>query len=143
MPKIPSQAVIEAAMVSKEIGAPVRLQWTPEDDIGHSFYHTTSVERLEAALDADNKVVGWRQRSMSPTILSAFVADPGYTSGLEAGMGFVDSPIGVASMSIEAGKAMLHTRVGQAIVEGGGDRNFRPPQLCHLRGVSGPGKSCR
>ena len=104
--------VIEAAMVSKEIGAPVKLQWTREDDIRHSFYHTTSVERMEAALDKDNKVVGWRHRSVSPTIFSTFVKDPGYTSGLEAGMGLVDTPIHVANMSIEAGQAMAHTRIG-------------------------------
>ena len=104
--------VIEAALVSKEIGAPVKLQWTREDDIRHGFYHTTSVERLEAALDADNKVVGWRHRSVSPTIFSTFVEDPGFTSGLEGGMGLVDTPINVENMSIEAGEAKSHTRIG-------------------------------
>lgn len=104
--------VIEAAMVSKEIGAPVKLQWTREDDIKHGFYHTTSVERLEAAIDDNDKVVGWRHRSVSPTIFSTFMPDPGYTSGLEAGMGLVDTPIGVDNMSIEAGEAKSHTRIG-------------------------------
>ena len=104
--------VIEAALVSKEIGAPVKLQWTREDDIQHGFYHTTSVERLEAAMDDDNKVVGWRHRSVSPTIFSTFAPDPGFTSGLEAGMGLIDTPIGVDNMSIEAGEAKSHTRIG-------------------------------
>lgn len=104
--------VIEAAMVSKEIGAPVKLQWTREDDIRHGFYHTTSVERLEAAIDNNDKVIGWRHRSVSPTIFSTFMSDPGYTSGLEAGMGLVDTPIGVDNMSIEAGEAKSHTRIG-------------------------------
>ena len=104
--------VIEAAMLSKEIGSPVKLQWTREDDIRHGFYHTTSVERLEAALDSDDKVVGWRHRSVSPTIFSTFMADPGFTSDLEAGMGLVDTPINVPNMSIEAGEAKSHTRIG-------------------------------
>ncbi len=104
--------VIEAALVSKEIGAPVKLQWTREDDIRHGFYHTTSVERLEAALDADNNVVGWKHRSVSPTIFSTFMPDPGFTSGLEGGMGLVDTPIAVENMSIEAGEAKSHTRIG-------------------------------
>ena len=30
--------VLEAALLSKEVGAPVRVQWTREDDIQHSFY---------------------------------------------------------------------------------------------------------
>lgn len=104
--------VIEAAMLSKEIGAPVKLQWTREDDIKHGFYHTTSVERLEAALDSEDKIVGWRHRSVSPTIFSTFMPDPGFTSDLEAGMGLVDTPIDVANMSIEAGEAKAHTRIG-------------------------------
>ena len=104
--------VIEAAMLSKEIGAPVKVQWTREDDIKHGFYHTTSVERLEAALDNQDRIVGWRHRSVSPTIFSTFMPDPGFTSDLEGGMGLVDTPINVANMSIEAGEAKAHTRIG-------------------------------
>ncbi|MEZ5740140.1 MAG: molybdopterin cofactor-binding domain-containing protein [Burkholderiaceae bacterium] len=104
--------VIEAAMVSQAVGAPVKLQWTREDDIRHGFYHTTSLEHLEAAIDGAGKVTGWRHRSVSPTIFSTFVADPGYTSTLEAGMGLVDTPIAVPHLAIEAGKAMAHTRIG-------------------------------
>ena len=59
---------LEAALVSKAIGAPVKLTWTREDDIQHDFYHTVSAERIEAALDANNKVIGWRHRSTAPSI---------------------------------------------------------------------------
>ena len=104
--------VIEAALVSKEIGAPVKLQWTREDDVRNGFYHTTSVERLEAALDSNDKVVGWRHRSVSPTIFSTFVEDPGHTSALEGGMGLVDTPIGVENLVVESGEAKSHTRIG-------------------------------
>lgn len=104
--------VIEAAHVSREIGAPVKLQWTREDDMRHGFYHTTSVEHLEAAIDDGGKITGWRHRSVSPTIFSTFVKDPGYTSSLEAGMGLMDTPVNVANLSVEAGKAMSHTRIG-------------------------------
>ncbi|MGH1357182.1 MAG: molybdopterin cofactor-binding domain-containing protein [Burkholderiaceae bacterium] len=104
--------VIEAAHVSKAVGAPVKLQWTREDDMRHGFYATTSVEHLEAAIDKNNKVVGWRHRSVSPTIFSTFVKDPGVTSSLEAGMGLMDTPVNIPNMSIEAGTAMSHTRIG-------------------------------
>lgn len=104
--------VHEAAIVSREIGAPVKLQWTREDDIRHGFNATTSVEHMEAAIDADNRVIGWRHRSVSPTIFSTFAPDSGYTSGLEAGMGLVDTPIDVPNLSIEAGEAKAHARIG-------------------------------
>ncbi|MFK7964593.1 MAG: xanthine dehydrogenase family protein molybdopterin-binding subunit, partial [Burkholderiaceae bacterium] len=104
--------VIEAAHVAKAIGGAVKLQWTREDDMKHGFYHTTSVEQLEAAVDDGGKIVGWRHNSVSPTIFSTFVEDPGYTSSLEAGMGLVDTPVHVPNLSVESGKAMAHTRIG-------------------------------
>ncbi|ASJ70906.1 xanthine dehydrogenase family protein molybdopterin-binding subunit [Granulosicoccus antarcticus] len=104
--------VIEAALVSKEVGVPIKLQWTREDDIRHGFNATTSVERLEAAVDENNKVVGWRHRSVSPTIFSLFAPDPGIASGVEMGMGLVDTPFDIPNMSIETGEAKAHTRIG-------------------------------
>src|SRR5947208_10490240 len=37
---------IEAALLSKELGAPVKVQWTREDDIRNGFLHTVSVGRV-------------------------------------------------------------------------------------------------
>ena len=48
---------LEAALLSKELGAPVKVQWTREDDVRHDFLHTVSVERIEAGLDKSGKVV--------------------------------------------------------------------------------------
>ncbi len=104
--------VIEAALVAKEVGAPIKLQWTREDDIQHGFNATTSVERLEAAIDENYKVIGWRHRSVSPTIVSLFAPDPGTASGFEMGMGLIDSPSDIPNLSIEAGEARAHTRIG-------------------------------
>ena len=104
--------VIEAALLSQKIGAPVKVQWTREDDIQHSFYHTTSVERIAAAVDGDGKITGWRHNSVAPSILSTFAPDSGHQFFIESGMGHVDVPFEIANMSIENGKAMAHTRIG-------------------------------
>jgi isoquinoline 1-oxidoreductase beta subunit len=104
--------VLEAAILSQQIGAPVRVQWTREDDIQHSFYHTTSVERIEAAIDADGKVTGWLHRSVAPSILSTFAEDSGHQFPIEYGMGFVDMPFDIPNIRAENGKAMAHTRIG-------------------------------
>ena len=104
--------VQEAAVLSKEVGAPVRVQWTREDDIQHAFYHTTSVERIEAALDADGKVTGWRHRSVAPSIGSTFEEDDGYQLSFELGMGLVDMPFEIPNVRCENGKAIAHTRIG-------------------------------
>ena len=60
---------IEAAWISRDLGgAPVKVVWTREDDLKHGFYHTVTVDRFEAGLNASNKVVAWRHRSAAPTI---------------------------------------------------------------------------
>ncbi len=103
---------IEAAQLSQRIGAPVKVQWTREDDIRHSFYHTTSVERIEVALDANDKVTGWRHNSVAPSILSTFAPDSGHQFFIESGMGHVDMPFEIPNISVENGPALAHTRIG-------------------------------
>jgi len=104
---------IEAAKLSKmQGGAPVRVQWTREDDLQHAFYHTTSVERIEAALDKSGKVVGWRHRTVAPSIASTFGEDSGYQFKIEYGMGFADMPFDIPNIRCENGQAFAHTRIG-------------------------------
>ena len=103
----------EAALCSKAMGgAPVKVVWTREDDIHNDFYHTVSVERLEAGLDKDGHVVAWRHNSVAPTIFALFMADPKHEAPLEQGMGLVDMPFDVKNVSIENGEAEAHTKVG-------------------------------
>ncbi|MGG7567255.1 molybdopterin cofactor-binding domain-containing protein [Rhodovulum sp. DZ06] len=102
---------IEAAVLSQKVGAPVRVQWTREDDIRHSFMHTTSAEHIKAAVDADGKVTGWRHNSTAPSILSIFAPDSGQQFPVEHGMGLVDMPFAIPNVLVENGKAMAHTRI--------------------------------
>jgi isoquinoline 1-oxidoreductase subunit beta len=104
---------IEAAWISREIGgAPVKVVWTREDDIQHGYYHTVTVDRLEAGLDANNKVVAWRHRSAAPSILSTFAPDPKHPFFIELGLGLVDAPFDIANMRVESGEAQSHARIG-------------------------------
>jgi isoquinoline 1-oxidoreductase beta subunit len=104
---------IEAALLSRSLGgAPVKVVWTREDDVRHGFYHTVSAERLEAGIDANRKVVAWRHRSASPSILSTFAPDPKHPFFIELGMGFVDTPFDVPNIRMESGEAQSHVRVG-------------------------------
>jgi isoquinoline 1-oxidoreductase beta subunit len=104
---------VEAAVLSKEMGgAPVKVVWTREDDIHHGFYHTVSVERIEAGLDASGKPVAWRHRSVAPSIGALFGPDKKHQLALEHGMGLADVPFDVANLQIEDGEAAAMTRVG-------------------------------
>src|SRR6185312_11999364 len=103
---------LEAALLSKELGAPVKVQWTREDDVQHDFLHTVSVERIEAGLDANNKVIAWRHRSAAPSIGSTFGPGAVHQLGLELAMGLVDMPFEIANIQCENPEATAHTRIG-------------------------------
>src|ERR1700689_315845 len=103
---------IEAALLSKELGVPIKVQWTREDDLHHDFLHTVSVERIEAGLDSNNKVVAWRHRSVAPSIGSTFAAGTTHEIGIELGMGLVDMPFEIANVQCENPEIAAHTRIG-------------------------------
>jgi len=103
---------LEAALISKAIGTPVKLQWTREDDIRHDFMHTVSAERIEAGLDKSGKVVAWRHRSAAPTIMSTFAAGAKHQAPFELGMGLVDMPFDIPNIRCENPEAAAHTRIG-------------------------------
>jgi isoquinoline 1-oxidoreductase beta subunit len=103
---------LEAALLSKTIGAPVRVQWTREDDVRHDFLHTVSAERIDAGLDKSGKVVAWRHRSAAPTILSTFAAKSVHEAPFELGMGLVDLPFQIANIRCENPEVAAHTRIG-------------------------------
>jgi isoquinoline 1-oxidoreductase subunit beta len=103
---------IEAAILAKEIGGPVKVIWTREDDIAHDYFHTVSYERIDAGLDENNKVIAWRHRTIAPTILSIFAPDPKHEAPFELGMGVVDNPFDIPNFRCENGEAEAHTRIG-------------------------------
>ncbi|MGJ5130351.1 molybdopterin cofactor-binding domain-containing protein [Bradyrhizobium oligotrophicum] len=103
---------LEAALLSKTLGAPVKVQWTRDDDLHHDFLHTVSVERIEAGLDKSGKVVAWRHRSAAPTILSTFAAGADHAAPFELGMGLVDMPFEIANIQCENPAAKAMTRIG-------------------------------
>ncbi|MBR0753060.1 xanthine dehydrogenase family protein molybdopterin-binding subunit [Bradyrhizobium jicamae] len=103
---------LEAVLLSKELGAPVKVQWTREDDVRHDFLHTVSVERIEAGLDKSGKVIAWRHRSVAPTIASTFAAGANHEAAFELGMGLIDNPFEIANLQCENPEAAAFTRIG-------------------------------
>lgn len=103
----------EAALLALETGGkPVKVVWTREDDLHHSFYHTVSVEHIEAGLDASGKPVAWLHRSVGPTLLAIFMPDPKTESPIELGMGLTNVPFAVPNLRVENPEAAAHTRIG-------------------------------
>lgn len=51
---------MDAAVLSKKMGKPVKLTWTREEDINHDWYRPASVHKMAASLDKKGMVTGWQ-----------------------------------------------------------------------------------
>lgn len=102
---------VEAALLARAAGAPVRVQWTREDDLRHDYVNTVAANRLTAGLDAVGKVVAWRHRTAFPPIATLFGGPE--TPGLgELQQGVLDLALDVPNVAAEAAAAPAHTRIG-------------------------------
>ena len=104
---------VEAAILSKAMdGKPVKVVWTRDDDLHNDYFHTVSVEHLEAGVDAQGRPVAWLHRTVAPTIMSTFEAGANEEANWELGMGVINVPFAIPNIRIENPPAVAHTRIG-------------------------------
>lgn len=104
--------VVEAALLSKEMGAPVRVQWAREDDLQHDYFHSVSLQSVEAGLDGKGDVVAWQHRTAFPPIASTFSDATFSSEGGELSHGLLDAPLAVPNVRVENCEARAHVRIG-------------------------------
>jgi len=103
---------VEAAVLSKKTGKPIKVVWSREDDIKFDAFHSVAAMYFKASLGADGKPTAWLQRSVFPPIASTFDATGQYADAGEIGLGFSDVPFAIANHRAENGPAQAHTRIG-------------------------------
>jgi len=104
---------VEAAVLSKAMdGKPVKVVWTRDDDLHNDYFHTVSVEYLEAGVDAKGLPVAWLHRTVAPTIVSTFDGKAVREADWELGMGVINVPFAIPNVRIENPEATAHTRIG-------------------------------
>src|SRR5829696_2288716 len=54
--------IMDAVMLSKEAGRPIKVMWTREDDVHNGRFRPLSAHYLRAAFDAAGKLVAWHHR---------------------------------------------------------------------------------
>ncbi|MDN3651457.1 molybdopterin-dependent oxidoreductase [Thalassotalea ponticola] len=103
--------VHEAAVISKQIKAPVKLIWSREEDMRTGFYHSINAQHLKASINEQGEVDGLLQRVAFPSISSLFQA--GLDRAPKRAFNDVNNhPFNIANFRSESGLAPAHTRIG-------------------------------
>jgi isoquinoline 1-oxidoreductase beta subunit len=103
--------VAEAAILSKQLGKPVKVVWSREDDIRFDFYHAVAAMYMKAATDEKGRPTAWLQRSVFPPIGSQDDVMAKYGT-FELDMGWNDVPFDIANFRAECGPADTKVRIG-------------------------------
>jgi isoquinoline 1-oxidoreductase subunit beta len=106
--------VRQAVLIAKEVGQPVKLVWTREQDIRHDFYRPVAAARMVAGLDPDGVPVAWKIRTAGQSIIAAvsprvmqFGVDRNFLQGL-----LEDMPYEVPNYLVDYAMRNTHVPVG-------------------------------
>ena len=61
-----SDNIVEAVLISKDVGVPVKHIWTREDDVKYGAFRPQSLQHLSAWVDEQGKVTGWQHVIVGP-----------------------------------------------------------------------------
>ena len=130
--------MVEAAILAKETGEPIKVVWTREDDVQHDLYHSISVQRIRVGLK-DNAVDSWHQTAAFPPIGGTANKETVHPSVGEVGLGLVDFPYRVPNVTIETGASPAKTRIGWlrsvANIQHGFSLGGMLDEVAHARGL--------
>jgi isoquinoline 1-oxidoreductase subunit beta len=62
----------QALKIGKQLGVPVKVLWTREEDIQHDMYRPCYYDKLSAGLDEKGKPVAWTHRIVGSSVLARF-----------------------------------------------------------------------
>src|SRR5262249_49103663 len=96
---------------SKQVGKPVKIVWSREDDIHFDYFHSPAGMYIKAAVGEKGLPTAWLQRSAFPPIASQNNLAEQY-GGFQLGMGWTDIPYPIANLRVENGPAQAHFRIG-------------------------------
>lgn len=106
--------VRQAVVIAKDVGQPVKLVWSREQDMSHDFYRPTGMARLTAGLDTDGIPIAWKVRIAGQSILGSVAPELLLSTGFDPDLaqGFNDLPYAVASYLVDGTVRNAHVPIG-------------------------------
>ena len=103
---------VEAALLARHVGKPVKMVWTREDDVRHGYYHAISAQRIEVGLDAGGRVQAWDHRVAYPSLMEVATGQQTDAATAMETSPVMEQPLAVPTLRISSGEAKAHVRVG-------------------------------
>ena len=105
--------VRQAVLIAKEVGQPVKLLWTREEDIGRAFYRPMALARLAGGLDAAGMPIAWHVRVAGISLLAAVVPEMSAAIDRNFLQNFLeDMPYAVPNYLVDYAVRQTHVPVG-------------------------------
>ncbi len=116
--------MVEAAYISKQVNAPVKLLWTREDDMQHDFYRPGGTEFLKGAVDKDGKLIAWQDHIVGYGAGQQFTF-AGDVNGVEFPARFIPNfsmqssvrPLGLKTGALRAPRSNAYAWVFQSFLD--------------------------
>jgi isoquinoline 1-oxidoreductase beta subunit len=105
--------VRQAVLIAKEVGVPVKLIWSREEDIGRAFYRPMALARLAAGLDAAGMPTAWHVRVAGLSILASVIPEMNSVVDRNFLQNFLDDmPYGIPNYLVDYAVRSTHVPVG-------------------------------
>jgi isoquinoline 1-oxidoreductase beta subunit len=94
--------VTQAVKIAKQVGGPVKVVWTREEDIQHDAYRPYYYDRLGAGLDEQGLPLAWSDRITGSSVMARWYP-PGFKYGIDpdAVEGAANPPYGFPNILVE------------------------------------------